>query len=55
MANNKKPKTVGAYAPQKEPIFSINATESGMRIRIVSNALPQQLRQESLIRRVRVD
>jgi hypothetical protein len=55
MTTKTKPKTAGAgttvLAPQKERVFSINATESGVRIRYVDSA-PQQ---EQEIRRVRAD
>ena len=51
MKTQTKPKTVGALAPQKERIFSINTTETVARIRIVDNAPPQ----EQVIRRTRAD
>jgi hypothetical protein len=55
MNTKNKPKTTGALAPQKETLFSINVTEKGAQIRLVSNAPPQQIRQEVVRNRVRVD
>jgi DNA-directed RNA polymerase subunit F len=51
MATKNKNQTMGAYAPQKETLFSINALEKGARVKIVNNA-PQQ---EQEIRRQRAD
>jgi hypothetical protein len=51
MNTKTKTKTVGASAPKKETLFSINVVESGIRIRYVNNA-PQQ---EQEVGRVRAD
>ena len=55
MRTQTKTKTVGAYAPKKEPVFSINMIESDVRIKMVSNAPPQQITRETIRNRVRVD
>jgi hypothetical protein len=48
MNTQNKPKTVGACAPKKTRIFSINMTDTVARIRIVNNA--PQVEQEQRIR-----
>jgi len=55
MNKNKNTQTVGAYAPQKRPLFSITTPKQEKRMELVSNAPPQQIRQEIIRNRVRVD
>jgi hypothetical protein len=55
MANKNKTQTVGAYAPQKRPLFSTTVVEKGARIRLVTNAPPQEVIQETTTRRTRAD
>jgi hypothetical protein len=59
MANNKKPKTVGVLAPQKERIFSINVVEKDMRVEYINSAPQAEIRnatsQETRKRRIRAD
>jgi len=51
MNRNKNTQAMGAYAPQKNRLFSISTTTGDVRIRIVNNA-PQL---EQAIRRTRAD
>ena len=55
MNKNKNTKTVGAYAPQKNRLFSVTVSKQERRMQLVSNAPPQQIRQEIIRNRVRVD
>ncbi len=55
MSPKNKNQTMGAYAPQKEPLFSINVVEKGAQIRYVNNAPPLQITREVIRNRVRVD
>ncbi len=51
MNTKNKNQTMGALAPTKNKIFSINAVEKSVRVRYVNSA-PQQ---EQEIRRIRAD
>ncbi len=55
MATKNKNQTMGAYAPKKETLFSINVVEKGARIRLVNNAPPQEQEIGREIRRIRGD
>ncbi len=55
MNTKNRNQTMGAYAPQKEPLFSISATEKDVRIRLVNNAPPQEQVIRREIRRIRGD
>jgi len=55
MNNNKNTKTMGAYAPAKNRLFSTTVVEKVARMQLVSNAPPQQLVREIIRNRVRVD
>jgi len=51
MRTQTKPKTTGAYAPKKEPVFSVNVVEKGVRVEYINSAPPR----EQVIRRARAD
>jgi hypothetical protein len=59
MANNKKPKTVGALAPPKNHLFSINVVEKDMRVEYINSMPQEEIRnatsQETRRRRIRAD
>jgi hypothetical protein len=55
MTPKNKTQIMGAYAPQKRPLFSINAQIQERRIRLVTNAPPQEISQETTTRRTRAD
>jgi hypothetical protein len=55
MNTKTKTQTVGALAPQKEPLFSINATKSDIRIRYINSAPPIERNSLSQTRRIRAD
>jgi hypothetical protein len=55
MADKNKNQTTGACAPQKRPLFSTTMVEKGARIRLVTNAPPQEISQTTIRNRVRVD
>jgi hypothetical protein len=46
---------LGAYAPQKRPLFSTTAQIQERRMQLVSNAPPQNIVREVIRNRVRVD
>jgi hypothetical protein len=48
-------KTVGVSTPRKETLFSLSATETGVRIRLVSNVPPQHVQDRIVRNRVRAD
>ncbi len=55
MNTKNRNQTMGAYAPTKKPVFSINVVEKGAQIKYVDNAPQQEQIAGREIRRVRGD
>jgi hypothetical protein len=59
MSTKNKTQIMGAYAPQKRPLFSTTMVEKGARVEYINNAPQEEIRntssQEMRRRRIRAD